>query len=317
MSGGSFASPRRLQDAFHVSRGERCEAIRIPVHGVLLVHGVQRTGVFNPTTPLMNLIAVTLEPGLQGALSEILGFAARALLFLVILIVGYFVAKLIGRIVNKVLERVGFDRLVERGGVKRALAKSKWDASDILAKTAFYFVMLCVLQLAFGVFGPNPISDMLTAVMAYLPHLFVAAIIIVVVAALAAGAKQLLEVSLGGLSYGKALATGASVAIWTIGVFAALSQLQIAPAIVNGLFFAMLAVLAGSLIIAIGGGGIAPMRGQWERFLGVVEKEAPRVAAEAENASGKVHNRIEEWKEIAAGDGNGHQEPKPARSKKA
>ncbi len=63
---------------------------------------------------------------------------------------GYFVAKLL----DKFLERAGFDRLVERGGIKTALPKTKWDASDILAKTAFYFVMLCVLQLAFGASDP-------------------------------------------------------------------------------------------------------------------------------------------------------------------
>ena len=254
----------------------------------------------------MKLIAVTFEPGLQGALSEILGFAARALLFAVILVIGYFVAKLLAKLLDKVLERVGFDRLVERGGIKRALAKSKWDASDILAKTAFYFVMLCVLQLAFGVFGPNPVSNMLTAIVAYLPHLFIAGIIVVVAGAIAAGAKQLIEAALGGLSYGRILATAASVAVWTLGIFAALSQLQIAPAIVNGLFYAVLAVFAGSLIIAVGGGGIAPMRQQWERFLGVIEKEAPRIKDEAGSARGKVHNRIEQWEKIATGTENGN-----------
>jgi hypothetical protein len=260
----------------------------------------------------MKLFAVTFEPGLQGTLSDILGFAARALLFVVILVAGYFVAKLLAKLLDKVLERVGFDRLVERGGIKRALARSKWDASDILAKTVFYFVMLCVLQLAFGVFGPNPISDMLNAVVAYLPRLFVAGIILVVAGAIAAGAKQLIEVALGSLSYGRILAVAASVAVWTIGIFAALSQLQIAPAIVNGLFYALLAVFAGSLIIAVGGGGIAPMRAQWERFLGVIEKEAPRIKDEASSASGRVHNRLEQWKEVAAGtdhpDGELHME---------
>lgn len=49
------------------------------------------------------------------------------------------------------------------------------------------------------------------------------------------------------------LGTGAGIAIITVGGFAALSQLQIAQPIVNGLFYAILAVVAGSLIIAVGG----------------------------------------------------------------
>ena len=254
----------------------------------------------------MKIMAVTFEPGLQGALSEILAFAARAALFPVILIIGYFVAKLLAKLLDRVLERVGFDRLVERGGIKRALDKSKRDASDILAKTAFYFVVLCVLQLAFGVFGPNPIGDMLNAIVGYLPRLFIASSILVVAGAIAAGAKQLAEAAFGGLSYGRTGAATASVAVWTLGIFAALSQLQIAPAIVHGLFYAVLAVFAGSLIIAVGGGGILPMRRQWERFFGLIEKEAPRIRDEAGSASDNVHNRIDEWKKIAGGAENGN-----------
>lgn len=52
----------------------------------------------------------------------------------------------------------GFDRLVERGGLETALARSRLDASSILARIVFYVAFLFVLQLAFGVLttlGPN------------------------------------------------------------------------------------------------------------------------------------------------------------------
>jgi hypothetical protein len=124
--------------------------------------------------------------------------------FLLILIVGYLIAKAIAKILSKVLTRVGFDRLVERGGVKRALDRSSYDASGILAKVVYYAIMLFVLSTAFGVFGSNPISDYLRAVIGYLPLAFVA--IVVIAAAIAAGARNLIENSLGGLSYARVLA---------------------------------------------------------------------------------------------------------------
>ena len=102
---------------------------------------------------------------------------------------------------SKVLTRVGFDRLVERGGVKRALDRSSYDASGILAKVVYYAIMLFVLSTAFGVFGSNPISDYLRAVIGYLPLVFVAIVIVVIAAAIAAGVRNLIENSLGGLSY--------------------------------------------------------------------------------------------------------------------
>ena len=46
---------------------------------------------------------------------------------------------------------------------------------------------------------------------------------------------------------------------------ALLGQLNIAPAIVNGLYYAILAIIVGSAIVAVGGGGIQTMRGYWER----------------------------------------------------
>jgi hypothetical protein len=212
----------------------------------------------------------------QEMLSTVINFIPQALAFLLILVVGWFVAKAIAKIVDKVLGRVGFDRAVERGGVGRALERTEYDASTIVAKLVFYMLMLFVLQLAFGIFGPNPVSAMLFGVIAFLPRLIVAIIIVVVAAAIASGVRDLIAGSLGGLSYGRTLGNVAAGVILVIGVFAALNQIQIAPAIVTGLFYAMLAIIVGSAVIAIGGGGIAPMRKQWEKAIDKMEDEAPR-----------------------------------------
>ncbi len=231
------------------------------------------------------LAQVDVGASVQDALSATLEFLPKLVGFLLILLIGYFIAKAIAKILDKVLERVGFDRAVERGGVKKALSRSKYDASALLGKIVFYALMLFVLQLAFGVFPANPISDLITAIIAYLPKLFVAIIIIVVAAAIAAAVREVVDASLGGLSYGSLLANLASVLIIGTGVFAALSQLEIAEPIVNGLFYAILAVIAGSAIIAIGGGGIQPMQQQWQKAMSKAEQEAPALKQEAASTS--------------------------------
>ena len=245
----------------------------------------------------MNNLSANLQAGLQSAWANLMLFAPKLLLALVVVVAGYFVAKILCKVLDKVLERVGFDRLVERGGLKRAMAKTHWDASDILAKTVFYFVMLFALQLGFGVFGPNPVSDLLTRIVAYLPNIFVASIIIVIAGAIAAAVKNIITATLGGLNYGRILATAAAVTIWVVGIFAALNQLQIAPEIVNGLFYAILAAAVGSLIVAVGGGGIVPMRRMWERAMGRIEEEAPRIKAEANAARQRLEATGVSWPE--------------------
>lgn len=227
------------------------------------------------------LAAVDWDTGLNDAWSSIATFVPRLLAFLAILAIGWFVAKAIGAAVNKVLERVGFDKAVERGGIRKALESSKYDASDLLGKVVFFTLFLFVLQLAFGVFGANPVSELLTGVIAFLPRLLVAIVIVVVASAIAAAVKDIVGNALGGLSYGRTLATIASVSILVLGAFMALNQLEIAPAIVNGLFYGLLAVIVGSAIVAIGGGGIVPMRSRWEQALHKVDEEAPRIKEEA------------------------------------
>jgi hypothetical protein len=239
----------------------------------------------------MPVIAVEWGTGVEDAWADVAAFVPKFLGFLVILAIGWFVAKTVAKIVDRVLERVGFDRAVERGGIKKAMDRSKYDASDLVSKLVFSAIFLLVLQMAFGVFGTNPVSDLLTGIIAYLPKVFAAVLIIVVASAVATAVRELLDASLGGLSYGRLVANGAAVAILTVGVFAALDQLRIAPAIVTGLFYALLAIVVGSSVIAIGGGGVGPMRQRWERALARLDEEAPQARQQAQGAGDRVAER--------------------------
>src|SRR3982751_2219853 len=169
--------------------------------------------------------------GVGDMLRSILLFLPKALAFIVILLIGWLIAKAIRTVVDKILERVGFDRLVERGGVKTALAHSRYDASDIVAKLVYYAILLFTLQLAFGVWGPNAVSDLISGVVAWLPKAFVAILIVVIACALAVAVKALVSNALGGLSYGRLLANVASYFIIGLGIIAALNQIGVATTV--------------------------------------------------------------------------------------
>ena len=166
-------------------------------------------------------LAIDYQGGIENAWSNVATFLPK---LIVDLLVGWFVAKAVSRILDRVLERVGFDRAVERGGLRAALAK-----------LVFWTIMLFVLQLAAGVFGANPISDLLRGLIAYLPIVFVAILIIVIAAAIAKAVTDLLSSLLGAMQGGQLLARGAGIAILVFAAFAALDQLQVAPRIVTGL----------------------------------------------------------------------------------
>ncbi|MEH0841568.1 hypothetical protein V6U81_04115 [Micromonospora sp. CPCC 205711] len=208
---------------------------------------------------------------------SVLLFIPRAIAFIAILVVGWLIARAVLKIVDTVLERVGFDRAVERGGIKRALERTKYDASDILAKLAYYAVLLFTLQFAFGVWGPNAISDLIRGVVAWLPRAFVAIVIVVIAAAIANAVRELVTGALGGLSYGKVLADVVAVFILALGVIAALNQVGIATTVTTPVLIAVLATVAGILIVGVGGGLVKPMQSRWDGWLDRAAEESRAV----------------------------------------
>lgn len=222
-----------------------------------------------------------MRDALDDALRMVVTFVPRALAFIAILVIGWLVAKFVAKAVDKVLERVGFDRAVERGGVGRALARSRFDASDILAKLVYYAILLFALQLAFGVWGPNPVSDLIAGVVRWLPKAAVAIIIVVVAAAIASAVKDLISAALGGLSYGRLLANLASWFIVGLGVIAALNQIGVATAVTMPVLITVLATIGGILVVGVGGGMVRPMQQRWERWLVKAEEESQVIAEHA------------------------------------
>jgi hypothetical protein len=150
--------------------------------------------------------------------------------------------------------------------------------------------MLFVLQLAFGVFGANPISDLLRGLIAYLPNIFVAILILVIAAALARAVTDLLSNLLSGMQGGQLIARGAGVAILVFAAFAALDQLQIAPRIVTGLWYAILAAVVGSVIVAVGGGGIRTMQRYWDQTASRAEQRAPQLRQQVQQSAAPGDN---------------------------
>ena len=230
-------------------------------------------------------LAVDFQAGISDAWSNVITFIPKLAAALLVLLVGYLVARVVAGVLNKVLERVGFDRAVERGGIKQALARSKYDPSDIIAKVVFWLILLVTLQLAFGLFGPNPVSDLLKGLIAYLPNVLVAILIVVIAAAIARAVTDLLTSLLSSVSGGQLMAKGAGIAILVFAAFAALDQLKIAPRIVTGLWYAILAIVVGSAVVAIGGGGIKTMQRYWEQATTRAEQRGPELKQQAQQSA--------------------------------
>lgn len=219
------------------------------------------------------LASFQISTSFQNLLDTVFHSIPKILVFLAVLIIGWIVAKVLARIVDMVLRRVKFDHFVERGVVGQALARSHTDATSLIAKIVYYALLLVALQMAFGVWGPNPISTMLDAVVAWLPKAIVAIIIIVIASAIAKVVRDLINGTIGGLSYGPFLASMASIIIIALGAIAAVNQVGIAYSVTEPVLYTVLFTAGAVVAIGVGGGLVKPMQERWERMLSAAERE--------------------------------------------
>jgi hypothetical protein len=222
------------------------------------------------------LYAADVGDRFADLLGNVVGIALKVLIFAIIMALGWFVAGWLRRWLTRALHRIGFDRIVERGGLHRMLGSTS--ASDLAARLIVLAFLLFVLQLAFGIFGPNPVSDVLRAIIVWLPSLFVAVIIVVLATVVAGWVRELVAGALGGLPYGRAVATAVQVLIIVLGAIAALDQVGVATAVTLPVLIAALATVGGVVIVGVGGGLIRPMQHRWERMLNRAETETTLAA---------------------------------------
>ncbi len=233
-------------------------------------------------------LALDLETPVRDGITTVATFVPKLVGFLVILLVGYFVAEIVAKLVDKGLEKAGFDRAVERGGIKKALAKSQYDASDIVAKLVFFAIFIPFLSAAVGTLGINALQEPLAAFIALIPRIIVAIVLVVIGAVIAGTVKNFIENTLGGLSYGKVLANVASILILLGFVKSALDQVGIATTVTGPLLYTLLGTVAGVIIIGAGGGLIKPMQTRWETMLNRAETESAQVKAQTRTGSTSV-----------------------------
>ncbi len=195
----------------------------------------------------------TLFQPLQNALSTFLSFLPQLVGAIVILIIGYIVAKVLQAIVGRVLQGVGFEGWMERGGIKQFFdrAQTNYTPATVLGKLVFWFVFIIAITMAADALGIPQVSAVLAQLIAYIPNI-IAAILILILAALLA---NFLSSIVRGATGSGILASVARYAIIVYAVFAALTQLGVAVELTAPTFLIVLGAVALAAAIAFGIGG--------------------------------------------------------------
>jgi hypothetical protein len=206
----------------------------------------------------MSLIAaVNVGDSLQQGLDSFFGFLPNLLGFLVILFIGYIVARVVKGILTKVLDSVGLDRALHSGQTGRYVEKVSPGASPskLVGAIAFWFIFLGAISLAVSALKIPALTTFVSAIYGYLPNVIAAVIIFVVAGAIAGAVAALVTKTMGDTPTGKLVASVVPVLIMAIATFMILNQLQIAPAIVTITYAVLLGSLGLGMALAFGLGG--------------------------------------------------------------
>ncbi|HXH87529.1 MAG TPA: hypothetical protein VNI55_02870 [Gaiellaceae bacterium] len=191
----------------------------------------------------------------QRGANEIGGFIPNLIGALLILVIGYIVARVVSGLVWRVLHKAGFDRLLHAGAGGTFVQKITSSPSKLLGTLTFWAILLGAISIAVTTLDIPALTAFVGAIYAYLPNVIAALLIFLVASAISAAVATLVTRVMGDTGLGKIIATVAPILVMTIATFMILEQLKIAHDIVVTTYTLLLGAIALGSALAFGLGG--------------------------------------------------------------
>ena len=197
-----------------------------------------------------------LMEAVSTSLNQILAFVPALILALMLLGFGYLLAKVVSIVTIRLLQLVGFDRLLSRTAVQTLLERSgtKRKASEILGMIGFWIIFLVFLIKASDTLGLTMVSDALTGIANYIPKIGIAILVLVLGLIAANFVRELITMacSSAGITHGTMVAQAVYVAVVLLIVVTAIDALGIDTALLNNTIVILLAGLIGGAALSFG-----------------------------------------------------------------
>ncbi|MEA2312115.1 MAG: hypothetical protein QOE28_2083, partial [Solirubrobacteraceae bacterium] len=153
----------------------------------------------------LTFAAVDIGASLQQGLNAFFGFLPRLIGFLIVLAIGYVVARIVKTVLVKLLAKVGLDKAMHSGSVGEYVneAAPDFSPSRVIGAIAFWFIFLGALSIAVSQLGIPALTTFVAAIGAYLPNVIAAILIFVVAGVIAAAIGGLVARTMGDTPTGK------------------------------------------------------------------------------------------------------------------
>ncbi|GAA4863258.1 mechanosensitive ion channel family protein [Saccharopolyspora cebuensis] len=195
--------------------------------------------------------------GLQSAFTQLLNYLPQIIGALLVLLIGYVVARLIKAGLTKLLNKFRLDERMtsSQGGHYVERFSPRGSPARLVGTVVFAVIMVFVVSSAIGTLGIPALTGFMNTVLGYLPRVVAALLIFLVAAAVAGAVGGVAHRTMGDTPTGRVVRTAAPTLVMAIAVFMILTQLQIAPTIVTITYVALIGALALGSALAFGLGG--------------------------------------------------------------
>lgn len=218
-------------------------------------------------------------------LSRLVDFVPNLIGALLILIIGYWIASVVGRLVTRSLRRLRFDRTVHTSAIGSSISRVIESPSHFAGSLAFWLIFLGAVSLAVSTLNLPVLNQLLGAIYGYVPNIIAAVLIFLVAGAVSTAAIAFVQDVMGRTAMAKIIATVIPAITMSLAVFMILNQLGIARDIVNILFTALVGSVALGLALAFGLGGQDVARDLLRQAASKARENQNTIATEARRAT--------------------------------
>lgn len=191
----------------------------------------------------------------QGSYNSFVEFLPQLLGAIILLLIGYVVAKVVEAAVRKLLSAINFDDMLVNSPAGSIVQRVFDSPAQFTSSLSFWLVFLGGVSLAISALEIDALNTFMGAIYGYLPHVIAAVVIFLVASTASAAAVALINRVLGKSPLARTASTVAPALIMSVAVFMILNELMIAEEIVMITYTAIIGAVALGLALAFGLGG--------------------------------------------------------------
>ncbi|MDE2038324.1 MAG: hypothetical protein KGI69_03860 [Patescibacteria group bacterium] len=200
---------------------------------------------------------------LQSVWLGVASFVPGLIIAIIVFAIGWILAVLVEKLVESIFKALKIDAALKSAGMEDVVKRAGYNLNSGLFVGALckWFVIVVFLMASFDVLGLTQVNEFLRQVVAYLPQVIVAALIILISAVVATAMQKVVVASAkaGHLHVAELAGRVTKWAIWIFAILTALYSLGVAPGIIQTVLTAVFAggALAFGLAFGLGGKEVA------------------------------------------------------------